>query len=73
MSGFLLYTAGTISLHDEELVFRSYVADTLQAIGKHSGGYIEKRYSELIEPVKPIKDPTQTVNDVLERAGIRVI
>ncbi len=62
-------------------IYRIYVSDTLRIITENTakfvgGGYIKKRYIEIVEPHKNKQDnrsAQEIIDDVVNKSGIKVV
>lgn len=63
----------------EDKLYKLYVTETLRLIAKNGGlsggSYIEKRYSEIIQPTPPEPElsPDEIIEQVNQRAGLTMI
>ena len=68
------YAIARYKSHQRDEAYRIYVTDLLRIIGKASGGNIDKRYWDIINPTpQDSRTGDEIVADVLEKAGIEVI
>jgi len=68
---FLMYAVERFRDRQHLEAFRSYVADSLRLAPQ--GGYIQQRYSEIINPREARKIDVEAVIDGLAEAGLEVI
>ena len=63
----------------EDKLYKQYITECLRLIakngGQYGGSYIEKRYSEIIQPTPPEPElsPDEIIEQVNQRAGLTMI
>ena len=68
------YAKARLDKEYRDEAYRIYVTDSIHLLGKNTGSYISKRYSEMFNaPSEPQKTGDEIAEEIVNKYGLKVI